>query len=114
MRRLGAMPYITPLQSATESSRIPKSVMKTTVGGGGPEDGWARTALADKNRKQKNRSSSGLSRGALRGELITFMLLPRRLVIRIGEECSEKITSLQDIEKKNGKWRCTTLALRHL
>jgi hypothetical protein len=41
------------LQSATESSRIPKSVMKTIVGGGGPEDGWARTAVADKNTKQK-------------------------------------------------------------
>lgn len=101
------MPYMTPLQSATESSRIPKSVMKTIVGGGGPEDGWARTAVADKNTKQKNSTSSGLCRGALRGELMNLMLLPRILVICMGvicmgEECSEKTTSLQDIKKKNG------------
>ena len=44
MRRLGAMPYMTPLQSATESSTMPKSVMKTTVGGGCAADccaGWS-------------------------------------------------------------------------
>src|SRR5713101_3863183 len=33
MRRFGVMPYMTPLQRATESSTVPKSVMKTTVGG---------------------------------------------------------------------------------
>src|SRR6266478_5648401 len=33
MRRFGVMPYMTPLQRATESSSVPKSVMKTTVGG---------------------------------------------------------------------------------
>src|SRR6266567_6990952 len=33
MRRFGVMPYMTPLQRATESSTVPKSVMKTMVGG---------------------------------------------------------------------------------
>src|SRR5882724_7184711 len=33
MRRFGVIPYMTPLQRATESSTVPKSVMKTTVGG---------------------------------------------------------------------------------
>src|ERR1700730_14207021 len=32
-RNSGAIEYITPLQRATESSPVPKSVMKTTVGG---------------------------------------------------------------------------------
>ena len=35
MRSSGAIEYITPLQSATESSTTPKSVMKTTVGRAG-------------------------------------------------------------------------------
>src|SRR5271163_2477808 len=46
MRRFGAMPYITPLQRATESSTMPKSVMKTTVGGGCTAGGWARSGIA--------------------------------------------------------------------
>src|SRR5271155_5393394 len=33
IRNSGAMEYITPLQMATESSIVPKSVMNTTVGG---------------------------------------------------------------------------------
>src|SRR4029077_15188952 len=33
MRKFGVIPYMTPLQRATESSTVPKSVMKTTVGG---------------------------------------------------------------------------------
>jgi len=32
--KIGAMPYMTPLRETTESSTMPKSVMKTTVGGG--------------------------------------------------------------------------------
>ena len=32
MRTSGAIEYITPLQIATESSTVPKSVMKTMVG----------------------------------------------------------------------------------
>ena len=32
MRNPGVIEYITPLQMATESSAVPKSVMKTTVG----------------------------------------------------------------------------------
>jgi hypothetical protein len=32
MRTSGTMEYITPLQIATESSTVPKSVMKTMVG----------------------------------------------------------------------------------
>src|ERR1035438_4981764 len=50
MRRLGAMPYMTPLQSATESSTTPKSVMKTTVGGGAAA-GCARRGPAARSNK---------------------------------------------------------------
>src|ERR1700690_3221828 len=48
MRRLGTMLYMTPLQRATESSTVPKSVMNTMVGGGccgAEEDCCARTRL---------------------------------------------------------------------
>ena len=44
------MPYMTPLQRATESSTMPKSVMKTTVGGGWTADGCARRGLASRNK----------------------------------------------------------------
>src|SRR5271165_1449545 len=51
MRRFGAMPYITPLQSATESSTTPKSVMNTTVGcGTGAATCWAETRLAARSK----------------------------------------------------------------
>src|ERR1700686_1233900 len=52
MRRLGAIPYMTPLQRATESSTTPKSVMKTTVGGGCTADCCAIRVLAPKNVNQ--------------------------------------------------------------
>jgi hypothetical protein len=51
------MPYMTPLQSATESSTTPKSVMKTTVGGGWGTDGCARTALAARSKKTNHRQN---------------------------------------------------------
>ena len=44
------MPYMTPLQSATESSTMPKSVMKTTVGGGCAAGGCARRGLGTRNK----------------------------------------------------------------
>src|SRR5208283_180277 len=60
MRRLGAMPYMTPLQRATESSTTPKSVMKTTVGGGSTADCRARRGIAIRSKKaihkQNNRA----------------------------------------------------------
>src|SRR5437868_1437670 len=55
MRRLGVMPYITPLQRATESSRMPKSVMKTTVGGGCAADCCARTGIVARNSRTSHK-----------------------------------------------------------
>src|ERR1700686_2002743 len=60
MRRFGAIPYITPLQSATESSTTPKSVMKTTVGGGCTADCCAIRVFSPNNAKQTNRTSASL------------------------------------------------------
>src|ERR1035437_2435631 len=54
MRRFGAMPYITPLQRATESSTIPKSVINTTVGGGCGVDCCARKGMAARSRRVKH------------------------------------------------------------
>src|SRR5260370_36631025 len=51
MRRLGVIPYMTPLQRATEASAMPKSVMKTTVGGGCTADCCARTGLTARSKK---------------------------------------------------------------
>ena len=45
------MPYMTPLQRATESSTMPKSVMKTTVGGGCAAVCCARAGLAKESKK---------------------------------------------------------------
>src|ERR1019366_1141840 len=50
MRRLGVMPYMTPLQRATESSTTPKSVMNTMVGGGCTADGCAGSGFATRNK----------------------------------------------------------------
>src|SRR6266550_3086274 len=55
MRRLGVMPYMTPLQRATESSRMPKSVMKTTVGGGCAADCCARTGIVARNSRTSHK-----------------------------------------------------------
>src|SRR5208282_2824215 len=57
MRRLGAMPYMTPLQMATESSATPKSVMKTTVGGGSTAACCARSGLAARNSKTNHKQN---------------------------------------------------------
>src|SRR5208337_4516675 len=59
MRRFGAMPYITPLQSATESSSTPKSVMKTIVGGGCTEDCCDRRGLATRNKTNHKQNIRG-------------------------------------------------------
>src|SRR5260370_14885859 len=57
MRRLGAMPYMTPLQRATESSSMPKSVMKTTVGGGSTAGGCAGRGLATRSSRTNQKQS---------------------------------------------------------
>src|ERR1700690_487825 len=51
------MPYITPLQRATESSTMPKSVMNTTVGGGCTADCCARKGMAARSRKVRRSQS---------------------------------------------------------
>src|SRR5258708_34821192 len=51
MRRSGAIEYITPLQIETESSRTPKSVIKTTVG-------VLPDALADRTRQPPARTAT--------------------------------------------------------
>src|SRR5271155_720018 len=65
MRRLGVMPYMTPLQRATESSITPKSVMKTTVGGCtvvgavvAATEGCARRGVARKSKRAKHQPSA--------------------------------------------------------
>src|SRR5271170_5698567 len=55
MRRFGAMPYITPLHRATESSTMPKSVMKTTVGGGCWAGGCYKRGPAARNKPARTR-----------------------------------------------------------
>ena len=45
MRKSGVIEYITPRQIATESSTVPKSVMKTTVGGALVRGAWADSVL---------------------------------------------------------------------
>src|SRR6266446_2859678 len=55
MRRLGVTLYMTPLQRATESSRMPKSVMKTTVGGGCTADCCARTGIVARNSRASHK-----------------------------------------------------------
>ena len=52
MRSSGAIEYITPLQSATESSTTPKSVMKTTVGGAGAGGLGADCPAGEQNRRK--------------------------------------------------------------
>src|ERR1039458_6211747 len=48
---------MTPLQRATESSTIPKSVMKTMVGGGCWAEFCARTELATRNKQTNHRQN---------------------------------------------------------
>src|SRR6516225_6983651 len=61
MRTTGRIEYITPLQMVTESSTVPKSVMKTMVGGylgtGAP---CAHAHRPRASRKERTRTSSCL------------------------------------------------------
>ena len=59
MRRFGVIPYITPLQRATESSRTPKSVMKTIVGGGCGAAVWAGRLAVKSSRTNQRLSARG-------------------------------------------------------
>src|SRR3977135_4223396 len=81
MRRLGVIPYMTPLQRATESSRMPKSVMKTTVGGGCTAAGCAKRGLATRSKAANHKQKGGVD------------FASGVNVIRIKVEFSEKTTS---------------------
>src|ERR1700687_238092 len=80
MRRLGAMPYMMPLHNATESSTMPKSVMKTTVGGGCRAGCCARRGLAAISNKARPKPN------------IRADLSARVNVLRIRSELYEKTT----------------------
>src|SRR6266852_8128937 len=93
MRRLGAMPYMTPLQRATESSRTPKSVMKTTVGGGCTADCCAATGLATRNKTAAATHNKTRGRQNVRADfptLVDFIRIesnsPKRLLVYSGLE----------------------------
>src|ERR1700675_3216098 len=89
MRRLGVIPYMTPLQRATESSRMPKSVMKTTVGGGCAAGGCARTGFASRTKAVAARHNTILNAQNIRADFLALVN-----VIRIEVEFSERTTSL--------------------
>ena len=73
MRNSGAMEYITPLQSATESSTTPKSVIKTTVGGafGGAACAWPEADSAD-GEQQCRHSNPHFRMHALEVRIVEF------------------------------------------
>jgi hypothetical protein len=65
MRSSGKIEYMTPLQIATESSTVPKSVMKTTVGGYCSDVCCATADPKDSSRKRKDTDSRFLLRRIL-------------------------------------------------
>src|ERR1700688_3975640 len=93
MRRFGAIPYITPLHSATESSSTPKSVIKTTVGGG-DTDGCCATRLPAKNNVIPTHNSFA--------HIVAADFLAG-LLIRMNRSSPKRIFSLLGLRKrKNG------------
>src|SRR3977135_2701212 len=89
MRGVGGRSYMTPLQRATESSRMPKSVMKTTVGGGCMAGGSARRGLAIRSKVVAARHNQTLNEQNIRADFLAGVN-----VIRIKVEFSERIPSL--------------------
>src|SRR5271166_917871 len=82
MRRFGVIPYMTPLQRATESSTMPKSVINTTVGGWPADGGCAMKRVAARNKQRRHKQN------------IPFKLPAGVDVIRIETKPPEKASSL--------------------
>src|SRR6267378_1054020 len=89
MRRLGVMLYMMPLQRATESSRMPKSVMKTTVGGGCVADCCAGRGVATRSTIVAATHNKTRCEQNIRADFLAGVN-----VIRIKVEFSERIPSL--------------------
>src|SRR5258708_28598608 len=81
------MPYMTPLQRATESSRMPKSVMKTTVGGGCTAGGCARRELAIRSKAANHNTGVRTNFAAEVNAIRIKSIPPRKLAPLTVERC---------------------------
>src|ERR1700675_770585 len=73
------MPYMTPLQRATESSRMPKSVIKTTVGGGCTAGGCSRRGVVARSSRTNHKQTIRIDFAAGVGVILIKSNSPKRL-----------------------------------
>src|ERR1700704_906231 len=94
MRRFGVMPYITPRQRATESSTVPKSVMKTTVGGYCEADGWAARKFPSSSNASRIRSVARQVGRICEGTTLMESSAPKSKSLKIRDRVHPTLTTV--------------------